>query len=359
MERLTRSSADFGYEKRISSTNGDARAPSIAADGSNADLRPANGEAHASIAREGQRLPTQIFHGMVTASPEMHRVFALIDRLANVQEPVMIVGESGVGKDLVAQALHEQSRRKAKPYLAINCGALSPTLIESELFGHVKGSFTGATCDKTGAFEANDEGTLFLDEIGELPLDLQPKLLRVLESSCIRRIGGLREVPVRTRVVTSTHRDLRALVTRGAFREDLFHRLVVHLIDVPPLRERLVDVLPLARFVLEGHSPRKVLDPTAEAVLTAYAWPGNVRELRNLLVRAIALAEGETIRSFDLRFSKDLFGSSRREGTLNEERQIRSALSESRGNQAAAARLLGISKSTFHDRLRRYGIRVK
>jgi DNA-binding NtrC family response regulator len=313
---------------------------------------------------------TELFHGMVAESAVMRRrVFNLIDQLANAREPVMITGESGAGKELVARALHERSERKAKPYLALNCGALSPLLIESELFGHVRGSFTGAMHDKTGAFQATDDGTLFLDEIGELPLDLQPKLLRVLESSCIRRVGGVNEIPVRTRVLASTHRNLRALVAHGRFRADLFHRLVVHVVEIPPLRDRRGDVLPLVRHFLETYVPgRKMkIEQAAEAVLKAHAWPGNVRELRNVLVRAIALARGDVIARCDLRFAEDLFATEPRERSArnarrrrrrraDEEEQILCALEHSGGNRAEAARLLGISRSTFYARMRRYGV---
>lgn len=302
-------------------------------------------------------------HGMVGDSPGLRRVFALVERLAEAQEPVLIFGDSGSGKELVARALHDTSSRNRGPFLALNCGALTHTLIESELFGHVKGTFTGATSDKPGAFEAASNGTLFLDEIGELPFDLQPKLLRVLESSAVRRVGGTEEVPVKTRIVAATHRNLEALVEQGAFREDLFHRLFVLPIRIPPLSERPEDILPLARHFIRSLAPEAVeLEPSAERALETYAWPGNVRELRNVIVRALLMGDGRAIGLEDLQFSKDAFSSPKharrsvRDHDEEERRRILEVLERTRGNRSEAARLLGVSKSTFHDRVKRYGI---
>jgi DNA-binding NtrC family response regulator len=319
------------------------------------------------IARDRQAARSS-FHGMIGEASSMKRVFDLVSRLSNAREPVLIMGESGSGKELVAQALHERSARKNKPYLALNCGALSSGLIEGELFGYMKGSFTGAAGDKMGAFEATDGGTLFLDEIGELPLELQPKLLRVLESSCVRRIGGTREVPIDTRVIAATHRNLEDLVAINEFREDLFHRLFVLSISIPPLRDRVEDVLPLVRHFLASQAPERKLklDKSAEAALASYSWPGNIRELRNVIVRAILMTDGEVIREDDLSFSKDAFSKSNKDarGAVRQlesderEKMIR-VLEETDGNRSEAARVLGLSKSTFHDRLKRYGIPLK
>jgi len=304
---------------------------------------------------------------MIAESPGMRRVCDLINRLANAKDAVLVTGESGSGKELVARALHESSRRRSKPFLALNCGALSSTLIESELFGHVKGAFTGAETDKEGAFEATDGGTLFLDEIGELPLELQPKLLRVLESSCVRRIGGLREIPVDTRVVAATHRNLEDLVALGEFREDLFHRLYVLSIPIPPLRERPEDILPLVWHILANHAPDRNIDidDGAQAALVAHPWPGNIRELRNVIVRAILMNDGDVLTAESLQFSRDAFPRPSREArgarrSEQEEREeIIRALERAGGNRSEAARMLGVSKSTFHDRLRRFGISSK
>ena len=312
---------------------------------------------------DGDGAEAEMFRGMIGHSPAMRRVFQLVRRLSGAREPVLVIGESGSGKELVARALHEESSRAKKPYLALNCGALTHTLIESELFGHVKGTFTGATHDKAGAFEAATGGTLFLDEIGELPLDLQPKLLRVLESSTVRRVGGTQEIPVDTRIVAATHRNLEALVQDGLFREDLFHRLFVLSIRIPPLAERPEDILPLAQHFMAGAPRPVVLHDSAETALLDYTWPGNVRELRNVLVRALLMTDGDQIRADDLEFSRDAFTTrsqdarrSVREHDEAERQQILDALDQIDATRAEAARLLGVSKSTFHDRVKRYGI---
>jgi DNA-binding NtrC family response regulator len=308
------------------------------------------------------------FHGMIAESPRMRRVFELINRLAKHAEPVLIMGESGTGKELVARALHDQSHRSGKPFLALNCGALTPTMIEGELFGHVKGAFTGAIADKPGAFEATDGGTLFLDEIGELPLELQPKLLRVLESKCVRRIGGTKEIRIETRIVAATHRNLEDLVEQGLFREDLFHRLFVLSVKIPPLRERPDDIVALTKHFLALQSPERTLelDASAEEALLGHSWPGNIRELRNIIVRSILMLDGDVITAGDLQFSKDAFSKSSKDARRSvrqleetERERILEILERSGGNRAEAARLLGMSKSTFHDRLKRYGISAK
>ncbi|MCB9653107.1 MAG: sigma 54-interacting transcriptional regulator [Deltaproteobacteria bacterium] len=307
------------------------------------------------------------FHGMIGQSDALRRVFDLATRLAGSKEPVLIIGASGSGKELVARALHAESPRADGPYLALNCGALTSTLIESELFGHVKGAFTGATSDKQGAFEATTQGTLFLDEIGELPLDLQPKLLRVLEASSVRRVGGTQEIPVHTRIVAATHRNLEELVREGKFREDLFHRLFVLSIRIPPLAERPEDVIPLAEHFIATQSTRPVaLAADAQAALTDYTWPGNVRELRNVIVRALLMTDSDTLQLSDLEFlqqafttrSQDARGSVRRHDE-RERAKLLDALDTAGGNRAEAARILGVSKSTFHDRLKRYGVPLK
>ncbi len=306
------------------------------------------------------------FHGMTGRSPSMQRVFRLVRRLAPAREPVLVNGESGCGKELVARALHDASSRTQAPYLALNCGALTHSLIESELFGHVKGAFTGATHDKPGAFEAASRGTLFLDEIGELPLDLQPKLLRVLESSTVRRVGGTKEIPVTTRIVAATHRNLEALVQEGKFREDLFHRLFVLSISIPALAERPEDILPLAQRFMAGAERKMSLDASAEAALIDYTWPGNIRELKNVLVRAMLMTDEDVISAHDLQFSRDAFTTrskdvrrSVRQHDEQERTQILDALDKTNGNRSEAARMLGVSKSTFHDRIKRYGVPPK
>lgn len=308
-----------------------------------------------------------VFHGMVAASEPMRRVFATIQRFAAAKEPVLIQGASGSGKELVARAIHDESTRAPAPYLALNCGAFTAGLIESELFGHNRGAFTGAVADKIGAFEATQGGTLFLDEIGELPLELQPKLLRVLESQVVRRVGGTKEIRVDTRVIAATHRDLEELVRQGRFRADLFHRLFVLTMRIPPLSERPDDIVPLARHFLSSQAPEALeLLPDAEAELLDYTWPGNVRELRNVMVRTILMRTGPRIGAEELRFARDAFTSrsqDARQAVRNldetDRQELLDALKQSKGNRAEAARMLGLSKSTFHDRLKRLGIPLK
>lgn len=310
-------------------------------------------------------------HGMVAASPAMQSVFRWVERFADSKEPVLVVGASGTGKEGVSRALHDASSRASGPYLALNCGALASGVIESELFGHVRGAFTGAAADKKGAFEAASGGTLFLDEIGELPMDLQPKLLRVLETGTVRRVGGTDELPVDARIVAATHRDLERWVAEGRFREDLFHRLYVLSIAIPPLAERPEDVEALALHFVRTYPARsKRLSADAMEALRAHRWPGNVRELRNVLVRALLTTDHDVITQEDLQFSRDAFSSSRRPEPLpvspepmNEDDphapervKIQNALRAAGGNRAAAARRLGISKSTFYDRVRRLGL---
>ncbi|MBI2377548.1 MAG: sigma 54-dependent Fis family transcriptional regulator [Deltaproteobacteria bacterium] len=310
----------------------------------------------------------EIFGGMIASSSKMRRVFEVVRRWARADAPVLIIGDSGCGKELVARALHDEGPRAASPFLALNCGALAGALIESELFGHVRGAFTGADRDRKGAFESAEEGTLFLDEIGELPLELQPKLLRALEARTIRRVGGAQEVPFSARIVAATHRNLKDLVDEGSFREDLFHRLYVLNVLVPRLHERPEDVLPIARHFAKVLSPANrpmSLTSEAERALTRYRWPGNVRELKNVILRAILLSDGDSVDADALEFSEAAFSRDvdahrhvRSADELDRQRIVR-VLDSCAGNRAEAARQLGLSKSTFHDRLRRLGLPAK
>ena len=243
--------------------------------------------------------------GIVGESPAVHSLLRLVSRVAPQDTSVLIMGESGTGKELVAQALHRLSPRAEKPFIAINCAALSDTLLESELFGHEKGAFTGAIAQKKGKLEMAEGGTVFLDEIGELALLLQAKLLRVLQQREFERVGGTRTLKLDVRVVAATNRDLASEARRGAFREDLFHRLNVVALRVPPLRERPSDVLILARYFLERSAARcrrrvQGISPEAEQYLAAYAWPGNVRELENAIERAVVLGQSEMVLPEDL-----------------------------------------------------------
>ena len=310
------------------------------------------------------------FKGMITRNAKMRAMFESIQKFADTKDSVLIQGESGTGKELVARALHDASGRVKGPYLVLNCGALSPTVIESELFGYVRGAFTGAVSDRKGAFEAATGGTLFLDEIGEMPLELQPKLLRVLESSTIRKVGGVKEVPVDVRIVAATHRSLEKLVREGSFRQDLFFRLFVLGLSILPLRKRPEDILPLSLFFANQSGRSFSFSQEAQNALLDYRWPGNVRELRNAIRRAILLADSEVIEAEHLLFSDFSFAepaktSSRRTNKTNNSRrlnddQVRAetldAYQYCEGNQSQAAKRLGISKSTMSNRLRRYGI---
>jgi Nif-specific regulatory protein len=243
--------------------------------------------------------------GMVGDSPGVRKLQAMVARVAPQDTPVLILGESGTGKELVARALHRQSGRAAKPFVAINCAALTETLLESELFGHEKGAFTGAIAQKKGKLETAQGGTVFLDEIGELPVTLQAKLLRVLQEREFERVGGTRTLKLDIRLLAATNRDLAAEARRGAFREDLFHRLNVVALSVPPLRDRRDDIPALARHFLElsaARCHRRVagISPEAERYLLHYSWPGNIRELENAIERAVVLGQSDTLLAEDL-----------------------------------------------------------
>ncbi len=297
------------------------------------------------------------FHGMVGGSAALRDLFARLPRMAQSSATILILGETGSGKEVAARAIHELSPRADGPFVALNCGSISPELVESELFGHEKGAFTGAVGARRGAFEQADGGTLFLDEVGELPLSLQPRLLRALETGEIRRVGSQGPLTVDVRIVAATHRDLRAEVEKGTFRADLLYRLHVLPLPLPSLRERPDDILPLALHFLDGRCP---LLPEAEKRLLAHPWPGNVRELRNVLERACILRAGEPIGKDDLVFLDDRPAGYLPYGHTLEDLErtyFLRALEMSGGNMRAAARTLGIPKSTFFDRVRKYGLR--
>lgn len=297
------------------------------------------------------------FAGIVGKSEAMRRLFAKIQLVAPTEHTVLIHGESGTGKELVAKALHELSSRKSGPYAVLNCGAISPTLIESELFGHEKGAFTGAQNKRVGAFEQADGGTLFLDEIGELPLELQPKLLRVLENRTVRRVGGDSEVSVNVRVVAATNKVLADEVKKGKFREDLFYRLFVVPLSLPLLRERKEDIPLLADFFAKNSDGGKRISKKAYDKLTGYPWPGNVRELKNVILRSLVFCPTDTLEADHLEFSAVSPGDL---GPVNlgeaEKEKISQALLQSGGNKSKAAELLGIAKSTLFKKLKEYGL---
>jgi len=306
--------------------------------------------------------------GVVAESALMQAVLDLVRRAARGRATVLVTGESGTGKELVARALHYHSDRIAGPFVAANCRAFAPGVLESELFGHERGAFTGAERARPGLFERAHGGTVFLDEIGEIDPDFQAKLLRVLQERRVRRVGGDDERELDVRVVAATNRDLRAEVAAGRFREDLYFRLAVVPIEIPPLRERREDVLPLARRFLAlanaelGRSIRG-FSPELARWLSAYDWPGNVRELENAIERGVVLAQGEELDLADVALET---GSSDKHDPLSEGLQeflehaaaerIRKALAEANGVKAEAARRLAIDRTTLYRLMRRYGI---
>jgi len=327
-----------------------------------------------SLRLEVERLRIRIsapatLEGMIGSSPAFTSLVEVTRRIAAAPRvPALIIGESGTGKERVAQAIHNLSPRAAGPWVALNCSAISEGLLESEMFGHEKGAFTDAKASKRGLLELADGGTLFLDEIGDLSLTLQPKLLRVLETQSFRRVGGQKEVRVDVRFVAATHRDLKGMVVAGTFREDLYYRLNVAAIDVPPLRERRPDILPLARHFLEQAAAtmgmREVrLDPAASRLLEAYAWPGNARELRNVMERALILSSGEEIvpdclpREIIARAPRaDIGESAFLSLETLEMSHIRRVLGICKGNKSEAARRLGITRLTLRNKVKQYDL---
>ena len=315
------------------------------------------------------------FGEIVGETPSMRAVFQTIERVAPTDASVYIHGESGTGKELVARAIHERSKRAAGPFVKVNCGALAETLLESELFGHEKGSFTGAIKRKLGRFELADKGTLFLDEIGDVSPAVQVKLLRVLQERQFERVGGEDTVTVDVRVVSATHRDMKTEVAAGRFREDLFYRLHVVPIEVPPLRERPEDIARLVGHFIAKLGPRtnptvRGIDDAALARLQAYAWPGNVRELENAVEQSLVFAEGERI---DVRALPGFLKSASPEHALalpqgnmslteileDLERQlIQRAYDKAGGVKTECARLLGVKTSALYYKLEKYGIGV-
>ena len=322
-----------------------------------------------SLKKADRLMPAQktSFASMVGTSEAMRRVFALLERVAPSDGNVCVIGETGTGKELVARACHDLSPRNKGPFVAINCGAISPNLIESELFGHEKGSFTGAAGLHKGAFEQAHKGTLFLDEIGELPIDLQPKLLRALELQQVRRVGGNQDLQVDVRIVVATNRDLANSVREGKFREDLFYRLFVIPVKLPPLRERTEDIpLLVEHFVKEMSPPGRMSAVTAEAIefLSRHPWRGNIRELKNVIGRTIILSGKELIQAEDI-VIQGLGGDDRDDNAPSlshapledaERRKILEVLKQVRWNKRQAAKLLGIARSTLFLKLKKYNL---
>jgi two-component system response regulator HydG len=296
---------------------------------------------------------------VIAESPAMRRCLVRVRDFADADAPVVILGESGTGKELIARSLHANGPRRDRPFVAVNVAALPAELLESELFGHVRGAFTGATADRQGLLEAADGGTLFLDEIAEMPLPLQAKLLRALQEGEVRRVGETRTFGVDVRFVCATHRDLRRRVAEGSFREDLYYRLHVLVVRVPPLRERREDVLPLARgFLRAQRRPAPGFTPAAERILLAHGWPGNVRELENAVVHAAAIARGAAIGPEHL--PDDLVAppaaapAAARTLAEVEREHVLAVLEACGGSPVEAARRLGIGRNTLWRKLRSY-----
>jgi two-component system response regulator AtoC len=330
------------------------------------------------LRRENRALREEIrkenkFEDILAKSTNMREIFRTIAKIAEYKTTVLVSGESGVGKELVARAIHVRSSRRNGPFIPVNCGAIPENLLESELFGHKKGAFTDAVADRRGLFEEADGGTLFLDEIGELPLALQVKLLRVLEDEKIRRLGEARDIKVDVRIIAATHRDLMAETKAGRFREDLFYRLNVLPIHVPPLRDRREDIPLLIEHFITRNNARlgthiRGMDSESRRLLYEYAWPGNVRELENTIERAMVLAEGDQLVAADLpervREARDPVQMQLSSGELSvkktmrviEEVLIRRALQKTKGNRTRAAEVLEISHRALLYKIKDYQI---
>lgn len=316
-------------------------------------------------------LPTddaRVLGGMITAAPEMLKVARTIERVANADVSVMLLGASGTGKELLARGVHQASSRKHGAFVAINCGAIPENLLEAELFGHEKGAFTGAVKTTEGKIELAQGGTLFLDEVGDIPLPLQVKLLRFLQERVIERIGGRKSIPVDTRIVCATHRNLEEMIAEGSFREDLYYRLAEIVVRIPMLAERPGDAVLLAKHFLKSFAATmnpavKGLSPDALSAIDRWTWPGNVRELENRMKRAVIMADGKLVTASDL----DLEGGDAEDGDqINlkavrdaaDRKAIRRAIARTEGNISNAAKLLGISRPTLYDLIKQHGLRV-
>ena len=306
--------------------------------------------------------------GLITRDPDVLRVCRTIEKVANTGATVMLLGESGTGKEVLARGLHQSSNRRAERFVAINCAAIPENLLESELFGYEKGSFTGAAKTTLGKIETANGGTLMLDEIGDLPMPLQAKLLRFLQERVIERVGGRQEIPVDVRIVCATHQDLKQLTTEGRFREDLYYRLAEIVVNIPPLRARVGDAALLAhaftkRFAQEQNRRNLSLSEDALRAIEAHTWPGNIRELENCIKRATIMADGSQVTADDL----GLAVPAGEEGDASldlrtvrdeaEKKAVIAALARSNGNVLKAAELLGVSRPTLYDLMHRLGLK--
>ena len=331
-------------------------------------LTTARDKARKAMNRDGRKADapasdSPMFWG---SSRPMEAIRKTLDKIAPTDATVLITGENGTGKDVLAREIHAHSLRSEKPMVAVDAGAITETLFESELFGHVKGAFTDAHADHVGKFEQADGGTLFLDEIGNIPLHLQAKLLRAIQSRSIVRVGGSEAKPINIRLICATNMDLEQLVREGRFREDLYYRINTVHIALPALRERKEDIAPLAEMFLERfaekyHRPLKGLEESAENALRSHWWNGNIRELQNCIEKAVILSDGVSLKAKDLQL-EPVKQASPSSGTLRaiseaeEERLIRNAMERSGGNISSAAKMLGVSRPTMYAKLKKYGL---
>ena len=331
-----------------------------------ATLTAARDKARKAMGRDARKEEEKAAPMYWGTSRAMAVIQKTVDKIAPTDATVLITGENGTGKDVLAREIHARSLRSEKPMVAVDAGAITETLFESELFGHVKGAFTDAHTDHVGKFEQADGGTLFLDEIGNIPLHLQAKLLRVIQSRSVVRVGGSQAIPVNIRLICATNMDLEQLVREGRFREDLYYRINTVHIALPALRERREDIVPLAQLFLERfaekyHRPLTGLDESAKAVLENGRWSGNIRELQNCIEKAVILSEGGTLTAKDIQLEQVKAGASAA-GTLKEvsdaeeERMVREAVLRSNGNISAAAKMLGISRPTLYAKMKKYGL---
>ena len=316
---------------------------------------------------ENYTAPVDGFHGIIGNSRGMQEIFRFVERVALSDISVLISGESGTGKELVAHAIHQQSPRKDNPFVAVNCGAIPENLLESELFGHEKGAFTGAYAQKRGKFELADTGTLFLDEIGELVPSLQVKLLRFLQDRKIERVGGNQALELDVRIIAATNRDLKKDMENHVFREDLYYRLKVVPLEIPPLRKRRDDIIPLAQFFLkkfcqEHRKPPMTLSSDAEDCLLAQPWPGNVRELENLMSRAVVLSSRSMLQPSDMGFGLEAPPSAvnlKIAKKAIELEFLKKALAKHKGIVSRAARELGVSRVNLYELIEKYKVDVQ
>jgi formate hydrogenlyase transcriptional activator len=311
-----------------------------------------------------------MFEDIVGSSEALRKVLRQVAKLASSDSTVLILGETGTGKELIARGIHKRSKRADRAFIAVNCAAIPSSLIASELFGHEKGSFTGATQRRLGRFESANGGTVFLDEVGDLPLEVQVALLRVLQEREIERVGSDNTIPIDVRVVAATHRDLNALVAEGKFREDLLYRLNVVPIEMPPMRERMTDIPLLAEYFLDRFGKKagktfRTIDKNSLKLFQAYDWPGNIRELQNVIERAVILCEGETFSVDETWLGRELPIARRRTSTLNrvlvrqEKEMIEAALAQCQGRvsgRSGAATKLGLPARTLDSKIKRFKI---